>query len=161
MSPASSANLSVGQIHPLAPGGYDLGYVPSNAHLKLTAGVYTFNRMTVEDQGVIEVDNSLGPVFVYLRDNFAFRGRIDRTMAKANVLFGVAGTDPVSVERAFKGILVAPNALVTLTSTVEHRGAFFGKGVTVLQESRLVHEPFDPVNFCDVNSACTAFCPCG
>lgn len=161
IAPANSAVLAVEETRVVAPDGYDTGYVPRDAHLRLSAGTYTFNRLTVEDSGVVELDNSAGPIFVYIRDNLAFRGRTIRTIGKANVLFGVAGTEPVSVERAFVGILVAPNAPVTLTSAVEHRGSFFGKGVTVLQQARIVHEPLDPKNFCATDAECSDFCPCG
>ena len=54
--------------------------------------------MMVEPGGILNIDNSQGPVFIYLQNGFTFRGVVNTISAQPNVLFGIAGTSPVVID---------------------------------------------------------------
>ena len=110
---------------------------------------------------MLNIDNSQGAVFIYLVNGFTFRGTINTKSTKANVLFGVAGTNPVVIETAFTGIVVAPETSITLaTVPTQHKGAFFAQSILARKNTTIVLNALDPANFCTASDACSSFCPC-
>jgi hypothetical protein len=143
-----------------APAGYTDIDIKTAAQLNLT-GTYTFNSMMVEPGGILNIDNSQGPVFIYLKTGFTFRGTVTTANTQPNVLFGIAGTSPVIIDQAFHGIVVAPSADLSLaTTTAGHVGAFFAHSITAHQNTKITLQSLQPVNFCGPNDACSSFCAC-
>ena len=143
------------------PGAFPAVSVRSGAHLGLSAGTYTFDSLTVDPGAVLDIDNTTGPVFIYMLNNFTFGGTVNRIANQANVLFGVAGANPVAVQSSFTGVLVAPNAALTLSSTASgDRGAFFAQSIRVNPQTVVTQEPLQPSLFCGLGAPCSSFCPC-
>ena len=143
------------------PGAFPAVSVRSGAHLGLSAGTYTFDSLTVDPGAVLDIDNTTGPVFIYMLNNFTFGGTVNRIANQANVLFGVVGANPVAVQSSFTGVLVAPNAALTLSSTASgDRGAFFAQSIRVTPQTVVTQEPLQPSLFCSLGAPCSSFCPC-
>ncbi len=160
-------SLEPGQVaNPSSGARYGDYTVKRSSKLRLAPGTYYFNSLSIESQGILEMLNSNGPIFVYVRNNFTFRGTITRSASKGNYLFGLArksGEPPNSaiIEAPFKGIVVAPYGQVSLSSaSTGHEGSFFGKTLIAHQWTSITHLPFNPEEFCAANAPCSPFCQC-
>ncbi len=159
--PNAQPPVSVSGTQALSPGGYPEYGVKTGGQLNLSSGTYTFNAMMVEPGAILNIDNRGGPVFIYLRDGFTFRGGVVLAAAKANVLFGSAGVSPVVIDSAFTGIVVAPETSITLATVgTEHKGAFFAQSIIARRNTRIVLDGLDSANFCAPEDPCSSFCPC-
>jgi hypothetical protein len=143
--PASSGNIDLepGQTRPaLAPGSYGDVAVKSGAVLPLAAGTFFFNSLDVEPQAVLNV--SAGPVFLYVATNLLLKGTINAGAQDARFFLGYLGTGQVSLESAFTGTIVAPNAMLRFApiSTGTFTGQFFARDVDVEPADILVLKPF-------------------
>ena len=67
-------NLADTETYP--PASYPDIDIKTAAQLNLSKGTYTFNSMMVEPGGILNIDNSQGPVFIYLQNGFTFRGSL-------------------------------------------------------------------------------------
>jgi hypothetical protein len=113
-----------------APGSYGQVTVFTNARLQLTAGTYFFTGLQLEPQSILEVDESAGPVLIFVSQSIIYRGRIaEPGGATATVFLGYTGTNAVFLEAPFNGTLVAPNANLTLGagSFLQFRGQFVAR----------------------------------
>jgi len=145
------------------PGSYGDIAVKSRSHLKLRSGTYFFTSLSLDPQAILDVDNTSGPVFIYIKSSFAFSGSVaDVDPSHMNILFGVASATAIPIQSAFRGILVAPQAAVTLPTDMVagHVGSFFAKSLILHQTTLIHHEPFTPGEFCAAGAACSTFCPC-
>jgi RHS repeat-associated protein len=156
---APAVNVTTPQTY--VPGGYPEVDIKTGAQLNLSKGTYTFNAMIVEPGGILNVDNSQGPVYIYLQNGFTFRGTVNTVTFQPNVLFGIAGTSPVIIDASFKGIVVAPSAGLSLsTTTGGHAGAFFAQSITAHQNTTIAQQSLQPANFCGPSDGCSSFCAC-
>jgi hypothetical protein len=115
--PPAGGNITVNPDQTLsrAPGSYGQTTVYSRGRLRLTAGRYFFTSLDLEPQAVLEVDESAGPVTIFVRDSVIFRGSIlTPANALASVFVGYTGTNAVFLEAPFNGTFVAPNASLTI-----------------------------------------------
>jgi hypothetical protein len=160
-----SIRLEPGQTTSIGPGSYGDLEIKSGARLILGAhGRYVARTLVMHPDSTLEIENSVAAVEIYTRDNFNFSGAIaERAPTANNVLFGHAGTSPVAIEKPFRGVLVAPNASVTLASTtLGHDATIFANAIVLHQWTTVRQKPFLPENFCSVNSTeCNGLCPCG
>jgi YD repeat-containing protein len=158
-----SASLEPNTQGSITPGAYSASTIKQGARLALTTGTYTFHSLIVESGAFLDINNQAGPVFVYMKEGFTYRGTVTRAAEKANILFGVAGTSAVPIETPFTGIVVAPWAKITLgtLSNLTHRGSFFAQSVEAHQATNIYHEALKPSEFCAAGGPCTSFCPCG
>jgi hypothetical protein len=137
--PAPGAAVRVGpdQRRVLAPGAYGAVTVSSRATLALSAGSYFFDSLTTEPQSVLSINATGGPVFVYVAGNVLWRATTAFAAGSgpANFLMGVVSANGLSLETAFAGTLVAPNAGLRLaptpTGSSGHRGQFFARDIQV------------------------------
>jgi RHS repeat-associated protein len=156
-------SLEPGQPLSLSPGASGGASIKSSATLTLAgAGVYTFDGdFGMEPSSVLDVDNTHGAVQIYIRGGFTFRGQVSaRDATRNNVLIGVGGTAPISIDAPFRGILVAPYADVSLSSASGHYGSVFARSITSHQNTPFHFLPFDPKDFCNIASTCSGLCPC-
>jgi RHS repeat-associated protein len=145
----------------LEPGGTRGITLQQNARLKLNRpGVYTLDGpFVMEPNSVLEVDNAGGQVELYIRKDFIFRGTIQKTDPRNNVLIVALGTGDQPIERRFNAILVAPRGNVQLaTITSGHQTSVYAKSILARPNTTITHTPFDPVAFCE-EDRCTALCP--
>jgi hypothetical protein len=127
----------------LSPGRNDLVSVKPDRTLQLTTGVYYFDGLQVERDAHVVLDESAGPVEVYVKDEFTFRGTV-ATMNGAHPEWAVVsfGSQMVVLETSFQGTVVAPTARITLGSAPGgHSGAFFAKEIEVQPDTTVLHHP--------------------
>lgn len=161
---SGNCTLPVGQTQILDPGSYGTMTAQVGAHLHLRSGTYFFRSLALQTGASLEIDNSAGPVYIYVRDGLSFSGSVVLDEPhRANVLFAYAGSSSVTLQPWFRGILVAPAASVTLgpAGSTGHTGAFFAKTIVVQTGSTIHHRAFASSNFCEDSTACTPLCPCG
>jgi hypothetical protein len=112
------------------PGSYAAVTVYSRARLRLTAGRYFFTSLDLEPLARLEVDESAGPVVIFVKSSLIYRGSI---VTPANVLatifLGYTGTQAVTLEAPFNGTFVAPNASLMLgvDTSIQFRGQYVAK----------------------------------
>jgi hypothetical protein len=151
-----AVSLEPGQpptVFPLSPGAYRAVSVKSGRTLRLTAGSYFFDSLNVESQAGLQVDGSLGPVFIFLNGPFTFRGNMTGSVASPGmpiasltVMTNNAATIvSSSFAGGFDGVVIAPTGAINLMGGV-YRGAFFGRSVTIFEDGRVLHVR-DPFSF--------------
>jgi hypothetical protein len=122
--------LQPGASQTLIPGAYGNIIVNSRATLSLSSGTYTMTSLDVEPQATLSLNESAGPVVIYIQNTLLYKGTEAEQGGRGNVFFGVFGSQAVSLQAPFTGTVVAPNAELDLTSqTAGFAGAFFGNTV--------------------------------
>jgi hypothetical protein len=116
----------------IVPGYY--GQVQINnagAELTLQSGTYFINSLTLNSNSKVWLNQTDGPVIIYVAQVAAFRGIFAAVDGAAPDLFvGYTGSNQLYVEANYRGALVAPNATVTIRSvSTPHVGFFAGKNV--------------------------------
>lgn len=144
---ANQGNRSVEPSHvmTLTPGAFADVSVKTSAKLTLSAGTYFFENLTLEPSSTLDLDNRTGAVYLYVHHQLIYRGKTtERDATKPNVLFGVLGTEMVTIEAPFRGTVVAPSAQIKLGTVASpgHVGAFYGKSLQVDPDSTIKHRPF-------------------
>lgn len=124
--------------------------------LKLAAGDYHFDSLTVEDTGLISIDNAAGPVRIFVHGAFSYAGVTRETLPeKANILFATTTCNDITISGPFRGTLLAPSAAITLKAVpVGHTGAFFGASVNVEAGTIVQHAPFERGDCAQVDDGC-------
>jgi DNA-binding protein YbaB len=144
-TPLPAINLEPNTQATAAPGYYAGITVKSGSTLTFTAtGVYRCNSFQLEPQSRVII-RSGGPTYIYARDTFIYRGRIDDQQGGfPNLLVGHFGTSQTTVEAPFRGTIVSPTAKIQLATvgTAGHSGAFHGMNVEVFPDTRVTHRPF-------------------
>lgn len=136
-----SFSVEPGSVRTESPGSF--GSVSVKGTLNLTTGTYTFDNLGLEPGSRIVLDDTTGPVYLYIKNSLTYRGRIEGlSTIPGNYLVGVAGPD-AHIESPFTGgALVVPNGKITIDSTQDvHRGSFFGSRVEVHQGATVAHVP--------------------
>lgn len=134
----------------LEPGAYGHFDIHDRNVVTLHSGVYSFESFNTEPQAEIRLDKSDGPIFIYVREFFLYKGAfVDDGVALGQTLVGYLGTSDAFVQAPFTGTLVAPNATIRLErpTSGQHRGSFFGEGVEVAAgQHTVLHVPFQHWN---------------
>lgn len=129
----------------LEPGAYEELTVSAGSSAAIRSGTYYFERLKVEPRGTLEIANTDGPVYVWVRDALELHGTMLDYSIEANVLFGYAGSKPVT-SRSFRGTLVAPAAAVRLqASSTAHSGAFYAREIRV-ESGAMVEQRTFPIS---------------
>ncbi|HEY3499403.1 MAG TPA: C-type lectin domain-containing protein, partial [Polyangiaceae bacterium] len=128
----------------LAPGGYvNLNVNGGRAFLR--SGVYFFETFNTEPNALVKIDNTAGPVVIYVRSQFTFKGPFVDEARPGQVLVGYLGTQVAFLQAPFLGTMVAPNGEIELhrPTSSKHQGAWFAKQLEVFSDSHILHTPFD------------------
>lgn len=143
------------------PGSYGVTAIKPGGKLRLSPGTYTFKSLSLESGGTLDVDNTNDAVFLYSETTLGWAGSLTEHDATTNnILVGVAGQTPTTLASSFRGVLVAPQASVTLSSCAPaHSGAFFAKSFTLAPYGVVKHRPFDSISVCSAFE-CSGLCPC-
>ncbi len=135
---APAVTLQPGASQTLAPGAYGSVTVNSRATLSLSAGTYLFASLDTEPQATLNLNESAGPIIIYLENTLLYKGVEIQTGSDGNLFIGIFGTQGISLQSPFRGTIVAPNAPLELTTqTAGFAGAFWG--------SRLQVDPNSPI----------------
>jgi hypothetical protein len=129
---APSLTLAPGASQSLAPGAFGNVVANARASLSLTTGTYTFASLDIEAAANLKLDETAGPVVIYVQNVLLYKGNEVQTGGDASVFIGVFGTQTVALQAPYRGTVVAPNATLELTTqSAGFAGAFFGSTVQV------------------------------
>jgi hypothetical protein len=127
----------------VAPGAYDSLTAEPGSTMVLSAGAYVLRSLTVKPDADLIVDNTNGPVYIWVRDRLSLEGNVVDLSMRPTLLFGYAGKEAPRLASRFRGTLVAPNSRVTLPATSEpHGGAFFARDIVVAEGAVIEHRTF-------------------
>lgn len=130
----------------LAPGAYTSVVAKSRSVVKLSVGTYYLDQLQMEPQAVVDLNTSGGPVLIYVRQSLNFKGTIRINGPDSSFFLSYLGTDAISIESAFNGTIVAPNATLRLAPVGNpgHRGSFFAKAIDAAEaRTNITFDPFD------------------
>jgi hypothetical protein len=134
----------VPSLRVLDPGAYGDVMIKARGTLALRSGVYSFTSLAFEPDAVASFDTRNGPIYLYVKSTFRFRGSIVNQGPRADVLVAAFGADNVFLEAPFVGTVVAPNAGITLaTVTAGHAGSFFARDIDLRPQTNVRYEPFN------------------
>lgn len=164
--------LPLNTARTLAPGAWARLDTQNGARLSLRSGTYYFDSVTIEPGSQLLLDKTQGPILIYVKTTFSFKGTLVTTAGVAtDTLIGVlgTGTNAAYVEGPMVGTVVVPNGNLDLRRTpndVPHRGAFFAKSIHVFSDIDIHHAPFSFDFLCsagdtdkDGASDCSDGCP--
>ncbi len=98
----------------LAPGAYGALNLQSRSTLSLSAGTYYFASFNTEPQARIQLDESTGPVVIYVTGTLTAKGHwVPSGGTGTNLLVAYLGTGIADFFTAIAGAIVAPNGTVT------------------------------------------------
>lgn len=142
--PPPSASHVVNTFLDLPPGSYGSVTVNSGNQnpptLVLSSGDYHFTQLlTVNSSSRIIIDDSSGPVRIFVQDQFDYRSSFqheDGTLAE--VFVGFLGQQLI-MEANFRGVLVAPNANVEFgtSQAMDFAGQFFARKLVFRDDTRV------------------------
>jgi hypothetical protein len=127
----------------LSPGGYVSLSVKPRAHIKLQAGAYFFDTLFLDAQSVLELPEDGSAVSLYVLDSLTFRGTIQGVGASGRLLLAYLGSDPISIEAPFTGILVSPRSDLMLGAVTPstYSGSFFARTLITQPGTTLALSP--------------------
>ncbi len=136
-----------GNVCELVPGKYYNYNIKSNSKLKLTSGIYFFNKLDMDIGSSLELDEETGPIEIYIVSSFNMRGNIVHSLSDIdgprNFLVGYCGTNTIFLDYGFSGTFVSPNARLVMGQAVKkYEGCFYAKSVEVHQDATIKHIPF-------------------
>jgi hypothetical protein len=134
------------RVTDLAPGRYARVTIQPRNRVNLRSGSYVLNDLTLEAQARFVIDDSAGPVFISVRDTLLYKGLIQSQSGKHPALrFAYVGTQAATLETAFSGTFLAPNATIRLATVgfpARFTGSFFAKSLTVSPDSVVEYRPY-------------------
>jgi hypothetical protein len=140
--PSGDVLVPSGTTVTLAPGSSGQVTVMPHGVLRLSAGTYFFDSFDVMPNARVEVDQTGGPVFVYVEASLSAKGAFVSVGGNAALLLvGYTGTAQVEMASPFEGTVVAPLATVKLGPGT-CSGGFFASVVDVGPNTVIVHDPF-------------------
>jgi hypothetical protein len=140
----------------LAPGAYPALDVKTGRTLRLSAGQYFLDGLTIEPGAGLQIDGGAGPVFAFiLAGGFTMKGTMPAGVATPGMPVALPSltimtTGNADIEGPFTGVLIAPGGSIDAKGVTPNqgaiRGAFFGKAITLYESQTLAHYR-DPFSF--------------
>jgi hypothetical protein len=116
---------------PLAPGSYGNVILNGNAVVRLSAGNYYVQYLTLNSGTRLEIDQSAGPVNVYVKETLTHRGTVALIGSSTRPpVLGIFGTGESFVDAALKATVIVPNGNLTLNSGLQ-QGVYFARRLEV------------------------------
>lgn len=148
--PQTGGNLALAQgaEQTAFPGGYGGVNVSAASKLRLSTGTYVFETFRLAAGGALLVDDSAGPVVVFVKSGqFIYRGEVvdEGGSAVPRIDFLVVLSPMITsaqITGRFVGTLFAQNGDISVGASGVHRGAFFGRNVHFGENVHLTHVPF-------------------
>jgi hypothetical protein len=131
--------LVIGAERQLEPGRYGRIRVGGHGALLLSSGTYSFTSLDVAPRATLELDESKGPVILFVRTAFHFAGLEREVGGEGHVLVAVFGCIGDTLSASFRGTVMAPGALLSLAPArpASFRGRFFGESIVVGAKSQV------------------------
>ncbi|HEX3761025.1 MAG TPA: hypothetical protein VHW23_20160 [Kofleriaceae bacterium] len=128
---SQSVILTRSQALDLLPGAYSQVTVYGGASLRLGAGTYFIDQLDLESQAGVTLDDSAGPIAIYVQSALIYRGNVTGGTGD-RLLLAYLGSQAIALETSFHGTLVAPAASVRLgVGGTPHAGAVFARDIQV------------------------------
>ena len=145
-TPTTNVDLEPGQQFPLPGGGVVTPgqYIPrvslkAGAVLRLGAGQYFIDDLTMEPGSRIEIDHTLGHTEIYVRSSIQPKGEITSLAGDPwATLVGYFGSGTAHVTGSMNATFVAPNASIALSSK-DHYGAYYAGLMLELHQGGSIH----------------------
>ncbi len=117
----------------LEPGRYGAAQVLAGGTLTLSAGTYYLTSLRVAPNATLSLDESAGPVIIYVQTTFAFGGTESETGGEGHVLIAVLGCASDTITAPFRGTIAAPSATLSLgpNGGQSFAGKFFAETITL------------------------------
>lgn len=134
----AGADIFVNGSTTLTPGSYPSVYINTGGTLILTGGDFFFQNFFVNSLSNVRVQVDPN-TRVFVLNQFALRSPfLNASGTLQPILVGFGGSN-LTVETAFNGTLVAPNASVTfgIGAGINFRGSFFAKDIEIRNNSTL------------------------
>ncbi len=133
------------------PGAYGVFNVHNSGVVTLRTGTYYFDSFNTEPDGRIELDNAAGPVVIYVKGAFVYKGAFMGAEQEGQLLVGLRGETSAFLQAPFVGTMVAPNGTIDLhrPTSDQHRGAFFGRVIHVFSDCHIVPLELDWTGIAD------------
>lgn len=157
-----SCSLGDGGVQEIDPAAYGAFVLASGSRAKLGPGTYFFDSLHVQSNATLELTNSTGPIFIYVREALGLSGMIVSEGASNNVLFATSGTGVTQVSGSFRGVVVAPESLLNLGAAASDSltGFFYGRSIVVAENVTVRAAPFSQADLCSGSLQCSTLCPC-
>jgi hypothetical protein len=128
----------------VAPGAYDQ-LKANGGEFHLRSGVYYVDDFVTESASRVYAHTNSGPVVIYVRDVWTYRGPISIDGPEGSVLVAWLGNGVAPIKAPFVGAIVAPNGEIELQrpDQGQHKGSFFGKAIEVHSDCQVIPLPFD------------------
>src|SRR5262249_5998001 len=112
------------------------------ASLRLRAGTYFIDQLDLESQAGVTLDDSAGPIAIYVQSALIYRGNVTGGTAD-RLLLAYLGSQATALQTSFHGTLVAPAASVRLgVGGTPHAGAVFARDIQLDPGVTLTALPF-------------------
>jgi hypothetical protein len=126
---------------PLAPGSYGKVILNSNAVVRLNAGTYYFQELTLNSGTRLDVDQSTGPVNVYVKNTVTHRGSLALVGSNTRPpVLGIFGTGDSFIDAALRATVIVPNGKLTLNSGLQE-GIYFARRLEVRSGTTVRYVP--------------------
>jgi hypothetical protein len=121
------------------PGRYGLFRAGLDSRVTLRSGTYYINDLQFDTGATIELDQTAGPVIVYVSNTIILRSKIvSQDGDPPEIVVGFLGTNSVFVEVAFDGVVLSPFSTIYLRHRPpQHTGFFAGKGVELDAQAKV------------------------
>ena len=127
----------------LEPGAYDHVRVRKSGRALVHSGSYYVRSFQLEDGAFLDVDNTEGPVYLWIAQSLRLAGTLVTLTRDGDFLIGYLGAAPPSIVSAVNATLVAPGTSLELPRSREpHRGSFFARAIVVDDGATVEHVPF-------------------
>ncbi|MDB4985477.1 MAG: sodium/calcium exchanger 1, partial [Myxococcaceae bacterium] len=128
----------------LTPGSYDNVVVNPGGTLHLGPGTYLFNTLNIDPAATLQVDVSGGPVNVNIQTQVLHMGVVSINGPANQFVLGYSGIIPVLLLTSFTGVVIAPNAALTLSLPIfgTYTGAFYAQDISVAAGVKVVESAF-------------------
>ncbi len=141
-----TVHLEPGQAAVAAPGRYGGLIVKSRATLELSTGTYYVDRLQLEPDADLVLDDTSGAITIVVGDGVIARGDwVDGdTSQPLDLVLVYLGSGTITFETPFDGFVVAPSGRLQLGGNhITHAGAFFAREVEVRPGLQVAQRPFD------------------
>lgn len=138
----AAIGLGPSQASTIAPGNYGAITLGPNAALTLSSGTYTATSLSTQPNSTITVDDTDGPVFLYLRGPLAHKGTLTSVSGGTPQLLLVATSADVSGVWAGTLLVTGGDVNIGPPPNNQHRGAVFATSGSVAVSGNLTHDSF-------------------
>jgi hypothetical protein len=145
-SPVVDVIVDADQVRSLVPGPYRSIKVRPGGTLVVGSGDYVIDRLSVHPNALVKVVGTSGPTRLYAAEVPRLSGQWRFEPAYHGLALVQTGADTLRVSSPFRGVILAPLALLDLADySGVHRGAFFARSIRVGIAVGVVHESANPI----------------